>query len=333
MKPRYMALIGGVIMVIGSFLPWITLTKGLESISFKGIGSDLEGGLLTVLVGGAIARAALAAREEPGQNGSLPAAILGILGIGIVSYYLFDIVSTIVTLRPQGIQMSIEVGLAVILIGGLMAVIGGYRHNPGDIAASANQIGSVTSWQGIWKQALTRPIVSTFETLVHGPEVNTDRAYKWILVTGLIGALLQVGLAAVFGGEQPIMLIFLVLVLIPLGAVIGLWIEAHLCNWLAHKLGGTGTYAELAYGWAASIAPLALVTGALGSIPDVYAVALNAGVGLYGSVLQVTAIKAVHHFSWGRAIASVFLIPLAIVLVAVAVIVFLTLMSAANRNI
>ncbi len=68
-------------------------------------------------------------------------------------------------------------------------------------------------------------------------------------------------------------------------------------------------------------------------MPNIYAVALNAGVGLYGSVLQVTAIKAVHHFSCGRAVASVFLIPLAIVLVAVAVIVFLTLLSAANRNI
>ena len=129
------------------------------------------------------------------------------------------------------------------------------------------------------------------------------------------------------------MAILLVPVLAPLGAVIGLWIEAHLCNWLAHKLGGTGTYTELAYGWAASIAPLALITGALGSIPNVYALALNAGVGLYGSVLQVTAIKAVHHFSWGRAIASVFLIPVAVILVAVAVIVFLTLAGTASRNI
>jgi hypothetical protein len=333
MKPRYVALIGGVIMAIGSFLPWLRLTKGLESISFNGIGSELEGGILTLLVGGAIVCAALAAREEPGRNGSLPAAILGILGIGVVSYYLLDIASTIIVLRSEGIQMSIEVGLVVIPIGGLLAIVGGYRHNPGEIAASVKPIGSVTSWQEIWKQALTRPIVSTFETLVHRPEVNADRAYKWILVTGLIGALLQLGLTAVFGAEQPPMAILLVPVLAPLGAVIGLWIEAHICNWLAHKLGGTGTYTELAYGWAASIAPLALITGALGSIPNVYALALNAGVGLYGSVLQVTAIKAVHHFSWGRAIASVLLIPVAVVLVAVAVIVFLTLAGTASRNI
>jgi hypothetical protein len=98
-------------------------------------------------------------------------------------------------------------------------------------------------------------------------------------------------------------------------------------------LGGTGTYTELVYGWAASIPPLALIIGTLGSIPNVYAVALNVGGGLYGSVLQVTAIKAVHHFSWGRAIASVFLIPVAVVLVAVAVIVFLTLVGTASRHI
>ena len=101
--------------------------------------------------------------------------------------------------------------------------------NPG-LTASANPIGPVTSWQETWRQVLTRPIVATFETLVLGPEVNTDRAYKWILVTGLIGALLQLGLTAVFGAERPIMAILLALVLAPLGAVIALWIEAHLCN-------------------------------------------------------------------------------------------------------
>lgn len=333
MKPRYMALLGGVIMAIGSFLPWISLTQGLESMSFNGMGSELEGGILTLLVGGAIELAALAAREEPGRNGSLPAAILGILGIGIVGYYLLDIVSAINVLKPQGIQLSIEVGLVAIPVGGMLAVVGGYRHNPGEAEAPANPTEPLTSWREIWRRVLTRPIVSTFEALVHGPEVNTDRAYKWILVTGLIGALLQLGLTAAFGTALPVTMILLVLVLAPLGAVISLWIGAHLCNWMARKLGGTGTYTELAYGWAASIAPLALITGALGSIPNTYALALNAGVGLYSSVLQVTTIKAVHQFSWGRAITSVFLIPVVVGLVAVAVIVILALLGPAIGNV
>jgi hypothetical protein len=332
MRPRLMALIGGVIMAIGSFLPWLSVTNGLESMSFNGVGSELEGGILTLLVGGAIIIAALAAREEPGRNGSLPAAILGILGIGIVSYYLLDIATAIITLGPQGIRISIEVGLAAIATGALLAAVGGYRHNPGELEVPANSTELPTSWRDIWRRVLTQPVVFTFETLVREPQVNTNRAYKWILVTGLIGALLQIGLAATFSTELPITTILLALVLAPLGAVIGLWISAHFCNWMARELGGTGTYAELAYGWAASIAPLVLITGVLGSIPNAYALALNAGVGLYGTVLQVTAIKAVHHFSWGRAISSVFL-PVAVVLVAVAIIVFLILMGTAGRNI
>lgn len=333
MKPKFIALIGGVLIVIGSFLPWVKLSNAFESVSLNGIGSQLElGGILTLLVGGAIIVAALVAKEKPGRNGSLPAAILGILGIGIVSYYLLDIVSAISTFRTQGIQVSIEVGLVAIPIGAMLAVVGGYRHNPGEAEAPANPIGPLTTWREAWKQVCIRPVVSTFENLVHGPAVTTSRAFKWVLVTGLIGALLQAVFAAAFGSALPAATL-IVLVLVPLGAVISLWFSAHISDWMARKLGGTGTYTELAYGWAASIAPLALMTSVLGSIPNAYALALNAGVGMYGVALRITAIKAVYQFSWGRAITSIILIPVIVVVVAVAVIVILALMGPAIGNV
>jgi len=332
MKPKFVALIGGVIMVIGSFLPWIKLSNAFESVSINGIGGQFElGGVLTLLVGGATIIAALIAREKPGRNGSLLAAILGILGIGIVGYYLFDIVSAISAFRAQGIQLSIEVGLIAIPIGALLAVVGGYRHNPGEAAVSETPIEPLTAWHKIWKQVLARPVVSTFETLVRGPEVTTNQAYKWVLVTGLIGAVIEAVLMAVF--RTALLSTLLVLVIVPLAAVISLWLSAHIVSWTARKLGGTGTYTELAYGWAASLAPLALVSGVLAPIPNAYALALNAGVMLYGTVLRVIAIKAVHQISWGRSITSTFLIPVTVVLVAVAVIVILALMGPAIGNV
>ena len=93
-------------------------------------------------------------------------------------------------------------------------------------------------------------------------------------------------------------------------------------------LGGTGTYAKLAYAFAAYLAPLTLVSSFISAIPLVNCLTLP--IAIYGIVLNVIAVKAVHQFGWGKALASSVLVFAGILLVvAVGVIVILALLGPA----
>jgi hypothetical protein len=96
-------------------------------------------------------------------------------------------------------------------------------------------------------------------------------------------------------------------------AVLGLLLGAGLIQLVARDIGGVGTYAELVYATAAYSAPLTLISNVLAPIP--ICVYLTIPLGLYGLVLQLKAIRAVHEFDWGSAFASLALILLLVFVV------------------
>lgn len=206
------------------------------------------------------------------------------------------------------------------------------------------------AWSQVWIRALT-PSVETFEGLVRDPNASTNRAYAWVFVSALIGsaisALAQLALtgmsipgssadsatSALF--SSPWLLLICGAPVAAVLAVLGLMISAGITQLIARALEGTGTYSSLVYAMAAYSAPLAIISGVISSIP--YINCLVFPLGVYSLVLNVVAVKAVHQFGWGRAIASSVLIFAGIlvltVLVAVVVIVVLALLGPAIGNV
>jgi hypothetical protein len=84
-------------------------------------------------------------------------------------------------------------------------------------------------------------------------------------------------------------------------------------QWIAKLFGGTGTYENLLYAFAAIYVPFTIVSSLfalLSAIPfvGICARVISLGLFIYYLVLQVMAAKAVNRFGWGQATGSV-LIP------------------------
>ncbi len=218
----------------------------------------------------------------------------------------------------------------------------------GDNFQSSPEHGTRQAWSEVWLKAITRPSVATYETLVSMPDLSTGTAYAWVFVGALVGYIFAFLIGSVFGGfagfGQPEAIIpyggsgFSILLLVCVGplvsllSVLGLMISAGITQFIATALGGTGTYGKLVYAYAAYLAPLSVIASIVGAIPVVNC--LTIPLGIYGLVLNVTAVKAVNEFGWGRAIASSFLILASIlVIIAVVVIVVLALLGPAIGNI
>jgi hypothetical protein len=197
------------------------------------------------------------------------------------------------------------------------------------------------TWFDIWIQAVTRPSVATFEKIGRDPKASTTRGFLWVFITSLVGyAFIMAGQmafggpagASMFGGQsnlEPVQMLVIFACQTPIIAglsIVGLAISAGITTLIARALGGSGTFSQLVYAFAAYEAPLTLVSGVLGAIP--FVIFLNFFLGIYGIVLNVIAVKAVHRFGWGKAIVSSMVILFGIlVLIAVVTIVILALIG------
>jgi hypothetical protein len=101
---------------------------------------------------------------------------------------------------------------------------------------------------------------------------------------------------------------------------------------LAKAFGGDGTFLRQGYAYLLFQVPLGIITSVLGLIPILGGLAALA-LGIYGVVLNIFSIMAVHRLSGGKATAVV-LIPIAVVFVLVCAlgIIFFALIAAAIRQ-
>ena len=87
-------------------------------------------------------------------------------------------------------------------------------------------------------------------------------------------------------------------------------------QFIAGAFGGRGTYSEQMYAIAAYTAPMTLLTGLVSLIPIVN-ICLGLPLLVYHIALSLLAIKTVHQFGWGSAIATVLVMVLIVVLIVV----------------
>jgi Yip1 domain len=200
-------------------------------------------------------------------------------------------------------------------------------------------------WYQAWADAVTKPNVQAYEGIVSRPGVTTARAFLWVFLSTTIGYGLTFLLLRAFPGYDPLSsragapdLASSALLFVCLGpiagvfSVLGLIIVAGVSQSVARALGGTGTFAQLAYAIAAYTSPISIISSVIAFIPLVRCLGLP--IGLYALFLNVIAVKAVHHLSWGRALlSSTAVLAGILVLVACLAIVALALMGPAIGNV
>jgi hypothetical protein len=174
-------------------------------------------------------------------------------------------------------------------------------------------------WDEVWLRALTKPSVATFEEILRDPHAASGRAYTWMIIATVVGLVarllimmlinLSPGLSALQKlGPSPQIKpesLACALLLSPFIAAFGLWFSSHIIQMFARMFDGTGTYSQLVYVRAAYLAPIGIITNPLSAIPIIGYLGLLFS--LYPVILEVIAVKTVHRFGWGSAIASVFL--------------------------
>lgn len=193
--------------------------------------------------------------------------------------------------------------------------------------------GNPKSFFQVWMDALTKPSELTFTEIANSPNAKAMTAYLWIFV----GYLIQFFLSSLVrnpalsrilqqygGGGQPgsgfVGTLIIAICGAPIFAVIATLffaIGTAIIQWIAKMFGGQGNGGQLAYAFAAILAPFSIGAGLislLSAIPFVgWCFSVIVGVaGLYILVLEIMAVKGVNQFGWGAAIGSLFLPGLAI---------------------
>ena len=178
------------------------------------------------------------------------------------------------------------------------------------------------SWLEVWRLALTRPTEETFRKLADDPNGSLGRALRWIAITSAISYLITASAQLLFSSlaagpgllealEQEAGLLLTEglmvagvyacgLPIVVLVSIVGMLIYSGVLQITASAFGGDGTFAEMAYALAAFIAPLTLISGAIGWIPWVNC--LTIPLGIYSLLLTLLAVKSVTRISWGKTI-------------------------------
>jgi hypothetical protein len=156
--------------------------------------------------------------------------------------------------------------------------------------------GRSLSWSETWVNALTKPSEETYAEIANDPAASGTTASIWMFISALIGNLTVFLLIGAGGGGIFNGIVFAIFTLV------AFWVIIAVSQTIAKALSGTGTYTQLAYAVAAYAAPLSLVSTIISVIPGINILVWL--IGLYGLVLNVTAVKAVNKFGWGPAIIS-----------------------------
>lgn len=120
-------LIGGGLVLLGSFLPWITATAAfVGTISRSGIDGGGDG-LITAGIGLVIVVAGLLGFASPGavSVARLGAVVAGIAAVALGILEINSVNARIASLDVQTATATVGMGLYAVILGGIVAFIGG----------------------------------------------------------------------------------------------------------------------------------------------------------------------------------------------------------------
>jgi uncharacterized protein YjeT (DUF2065 family) len=143
MKPKYIVLAGGIVMVIGSLLPWVTKTLTIPAsdelpaaiFRWSEAGIDNLAGLLTLALGVMIILAGLVPDRTPRKFHNALTGVLSLLA-GIITIFGLSVMTDMTSHKQHGytdadMNMSLGIGLLVLTIGILTVLLGSFTHTSG----------------------------------------------------------------------------------------------------------------------------------------------------------------------------------------------------------
>ena len=185
-----------------------------------------------------------------------------------------------------------------------------------------------SSWLSTWMDAVTKPNEQTYINIASSPNAKTTTAFLWVFISSLIsvfiaslaqgaimGRMMQdFGVDGFSSGGAGVSIISAICGA-PVGALVSVLFFAiftGVVQWVAKMFGGTGTFEQLAYVFAAISVPFTLTSSVLTLLGAIQYVGVCFGilgfaVAIYAIVLELMAIKAVNGFGWGPAAGALFL--------------------------
>jgi len=184
-----------------------------------------------------------------------------------------------------------------------------------------------SSWLSTWMDAVTKPNEQTYINIASSPNAKTTTAFLWVFLGSLISVFIASLVQGAIMGQMMqdfgiegfsrgtgVSLISAICGA-PVGALVSVLFFAMftgVVQWVAKMFGGTGTFEQLAYVFAAISVPFTLISSVLtllGAIPYVGACfgVLGFAAAIYVIVLELMAVKAVNGVGWGPAAGALFL--------------------------
>jgi hypothetical protein len=116
--------IGAALMMLASFLPWVTIRTGLGSLSKSGLEGD---GIITLFLGISALTAGIFLLLKRGWSGTPWLIVLdGVLAFGLAWFDYNDISTDIRSLNTQFGQASVGIGVTLVFFAAAMLIVGGW---------------------------------------------------------------------------------------------------------------------------------------------------------------------------------------------------------------
>ena len=142
-KGRILVLFGSLLLIIGGFLPWISVPNlfGLSGPSYEGIEVGWEGdGVLTLVIGLILVISEIFLKGNPHKWIARSGVVLAGLAASVV---LLDLLRILEIAPVAGFYAATDIGIYVTLVGALTALIGClWKRDPVSMHQEATTTGS-----------------------------------------------------------------------------------------------------------------------------------------------------------------------------------------------
>lgn len=193
----------------------------------------------------------------------------------------------------------------------------------------------------VWIDAVTKPSVENFSQIVNNPQASLGTALLWLAGVSFINALISGVLESIFnvsifsnflGNEYAPRVSFLGVIggafaSLFIGPIV-LLIMAGITHLVSRALGGSGSFENYFYGFAAFWVPISLINAVIGGIPVINC--LTPILLIYALVLNVLANQATHGYETWKAIVSSLGVPLLLLLIVFACLLILVVLGLAS---
>jgi hypothetical protein len=125
---------GGVLVAIGSFMPWVTVTTGFGQVDVVGTTGD---GTITLGLGAIIAILAFLNLNRASSGARLLLLVLGVASAGLGAFEFTNVTSGIGSTSSDFLRASVGYGIYLLVIGGGAAIIGTLKMEQQPVTPSA----------------------------------------------------------------------------------------------------------------------------------------------------------------------------------------------------